>query len=66
MEDTPLGQIVNIRSETDREKIKNMTREQKRIRDSWRSRNVRSVSQMDGEETVKHVQQMLAAAFSGL
>ena len=35
MQDTPLGQIVGIRSEKDPKKIKNFTKEQRKIRNDW-------------------------------
>lgn len=35
--DTPIGNIVAIRAETNSDKIKNFTPEQKRIRNQWRS-----------------------------
>ena len=35
MPDTPLGQIVGIRSEKDPKKIKNFTKEQRKIRNDW-------------------------------
>lgn len=35
MPDTPLGQIVSIRSEKDSKVIKNFTKEQQRIRKEW-------------------------------
>lgn len=35
MQDTPLGQIIAIRSETDVNVIKCFSKEQKRIRDEW-------------------------------
>jgi len=38
MPDTPLGQIVSIRSEDDKEMLKHFTPEQHRIRNEWRSR----------------------------
>jgi hypothetical protein len=34
--ETPLGHIVSIRSENDKEKLKNFTTEEKRIRNEWR------------------------------
>lgn len=43
MEDTPLGRIVSTRSETDREKIKSFTKEQKRIHTEWQTRNVKKI-----------------------
>lgn len=38
MPDTPLGNVVQIRSEEDKEILKNFTPEQKRIRSEWRNR----------------------------
>lgn len=39
MGDTPLGQIVAIRSETDAEIISHFTPAQKKIRDDWQKRD---------------------------
>ena len=39
MPDTPLGQIVAIRSETDAEVINNFTEAQKQIRNDWINRD---------------------------
>lgn len=35
MGDTPLGEVVRIRSETDRETIERMTVQEKKIRSEW-------------------------------
>lgn len=35
MEDTPLGRIVQIRSETDRDTLKRFTPAQRKIRSDW-------------------------------
>lgn len=40
MPDTPLGQIVAIRSETDAEIISNFTDTQRQIRDEWARREM--------------------------
>ena len=40
MPDTPLGQIVAIRSETDAEIISNFTESQRKIYDEWAKRDV--------------------------
>lgn len=40
--ETPLGHIVSIRSENDKEKLKNFSPEEKRIRNEWR-RNHREI-----------------------
>lgn len=37
--ETPLGHIVSIRSETDKEKLKKFTPEEKKIRNDWRRRH---------------------------
>ncbi len=42
--ETPLGRIVSIRAEDDREVLEHFSREQHRIRNEWRSRNARKVS----------------------
>ncbi len=36
MGDTPLGYVVQIRSETDRKRIEQMTEQEKKIRREWR------------------------------
>lgn len=38
-EKTPLGRIVAIRSESDKEMLKHFTAEQKRIRNEWQSKH---------------------------
>lgn len=42
--DTPLGNVVSIRSETDKEVIKNFTPQQKRIRNDWARRSAKRVT----------------------
>ena len=55
MPETPLGQIVSIRSETDKGMLKNFTSDQHRIRNEWRSRRARAVTS-DPEHAAKMVQ----------
>ena len=43
MPDTPLGQIVAIRSETDAEIISNFTEAQKQIRNDWLNREMSNI-----------------------
>lgn len=45
--ETPLGRIVAIRAEEDKEVLKHFTEDQKRIRNEWRSRKVKEVSKED-------------------
>lgn len=35
MDDTPLGRVVGVRSETDKDIIKNYSQEQRAVRDEW-------------------------------
>jgi hypothetical protein len=37
--ETPLGHIVSIRSETDKERLKNFTPEERKIRNEWRTKH---------------------------
>lgn len=37
--ETPLGHIVSIRSEKDKERLKNFTPEERKIRNEWASRH---------------------------
>lgn len=59
MPETPLGQVVQIRSENDREKLKSFTPEQKRIRTSWRTRDLKQ-GQWTEAEAAKAVQEFQA------
>lgn len=47
--DTPLGRIVSIRAEENKDILKHFTSEQLRIRREWRERQVKEV----GEEQLK-------------
>lgn len=45
--DTALGRIVAIRAEDDKEVLKHFTKDQRRIRNTWRSRQAKQVKQED-------------------
>nr|DAV22555.1 MAG TPA: hypothetical protein [Caudoviricetes sp.] len=45
--ETPLGRIVQIRAENDKNILKNFSKEQHKIRNEWKSRNVKKVSKSD-------------------
>lgn len=67
MPETPLGQIVSIRSEDDKEILKHFTPDQHRIRNEWRSRQAREMMQ-DPETAAKMVdafQRACKQAFGG-
>lgn len=65
MPETPLGQIVSIRSEEDKDMLKNFTKEQHKIRNDWRNKvnPIRDMSDEEKEIEAKKVQEMFAKAF---
>ncbi len=65
MPETPLGQIVSIRSEEDKDMLKNFTKEQHKIRNDWRNRNssIKNMSDEEKEEEIRKVQEIFAKAF---
>ena len=66
MPKTPLGQIIAIRSEEDKDILKNFTQEQHRIRNDWRMRHssIEDMTEEEKEEEIKKVQEIFAQAFS--
>ena len=65
MPETPLGQIVSIRSEEDKDMLKNFTPEQHKIRNDWRNRNnpIRDMSEDEKKEQIIKVQEIFAKSF---
>lgn len=45
--DTPLGRIVSIRAETDKERIRDFTPDQRRIWSEWRNNHAKKVNTAD-------------------
>lgn len=65
MPNTPLGQIVSIRAEKDKNVIKNFTKEQKRIRFEWFARRFGKKNRKQiGMIQLLNLQQDLKKAFS--
>ena len=58
--ETPLGRIVAIRSETDRDTIKRFSRDQKRIYDKWRNRKAEAMTPQTYDKQMKYLEQMMA------
>lgn len=58
-EDTPLGKIVLIRAETDKNIVKNMTTSQKRIRSEWYARERKNISVDDSNKAMENFKQTL-------
>ena len=65
MPETPLGQIISIRSEEDKNMLKNFTKEQHKIRNDWRDRvnPVRDMSEEEKAKEIQKVQELFAEAF---
>ena len=64
---TPLGKIVSIRSENDKDVLKYFTKEQHRIRSEWRSRNAKkliTIDKKEAEKQIKAFQEMMKKAFN--
>lgn len=65
MHDTPLGNIVDIRSETDTEIIKQMTPEQKEIRRQWRNEQADKISEDEMKEFLENMKKSLISIAGG-
>lgn len=64
-EDTPLGKIIRIRSEEDKEILKHFSPEQHRIRNEWRERQTKKLYEtLNKEETMKKIKEMFRTMFS--
>ena len=56
MPDTPLGNIAQIRSENDKERLKNFTQEQKNIRWKYRMKMAQNVDKEEFKRTIADLQ----------
>lgn len=52
-----------IRSETEENVIKHFTKDQRRIYDAWRSRNIKEMSQETFEKEMDNLERMFAGLF---
>jgi len=59
--ETPLGKMVSIRSENDKDTIKRFTKEQKRIRNEWRSRSAQNMDKQTFEHAMIGFEKMFEA-----
>lgn len=66
MPDTPLGQIVQIRAEEDKDILKGFSKEQHAIRNRWRNRHdeAAGMTEEEKEKAVQGLQEIFAKAFS--
>ena len=65
MHDTPLGNIVEIRSEDDKERLKNFTQEQKNIRWKYRMKMAQNVDKEEYKKVITDLQKMFKEMAGG-
>ena len=63
MPDTPLGSIVAIRSEEDKDMLKSFTPSQLRIRSEWRRKMTAEMTDAEKENAMKGLEKMFEKAF---
>lgn len=56
--DSPLGRIVQIRSENDPKMLKNFTKYQRKIRSDWRNRTAKRITSENIDEALEQIKQM--------
>ena len=61
--DTPLGHIISIRAETDREALKSFTPEQRRIRNEWKARHVKQIPKEKSDQALCALQETFKSMF---
>lgn len=61
MPDTPLGQMISIRSETNRDIIKNFTKEQKKIQSEWKRRQAKTIDKESYDDAMNSFKAMFKA-----
>lgn len=68
MDDTPLGRVVAVRTETDKQVIAKFSPWQRQIRADWNAFKAQRMSHQlpeDMEQQMKQLEKMLASAFGG-
>lgn len=56
--ETPLGRVVAIRSETDKDIIKHFSKDQKRIYDKWRNKQAEKMTPETYEQQMAALEKM--------
>lgn len=64
--DTPLGRIVQIRAEDDKDILKHFTKEQCRIRSEWRNKKAKRISQKDVGAFLEQMKQAFVLMAGGV
>ena len=63
--ETPLGRIVSIRAEDDKDVLKHFSKEQHRIRNTWRSKRAAAVAPDQMEAVLESLKQAFIAMAGG-
>lgn len=63
--DTPLGRVVSIRAEEDEDILKHFTKEQHRIRNAWRQKKVKQVSQKELDSVLNELKNAFISMAGG-
>lgn len=61
--DTPLGYVVQIRSETDSKKIRKMTKKEKEIRNEWNQFKLKNKKQQKIELKKEDISKVFSSIF---
>ena len=64
--ETPLGRIVSIRAEDDKEILKHFTKEQRRIRSEWRNKSAKKVTEEQMAVMLEQLKQGFIAMAGGV
>lgn len=65
MPDTPLGNIVQIRSEENKDILKQFSKEQRQIRTEWRNRQAKQMDQKTVEAAIEQFKNMFKSLAEG-
>lgn len=63
--ESPLGRMVAIRAEDDKEMLKHFSKEQHRIRNEWRSRNAKKVTSERLNDTLESLKKAFISMSKG-
>lgn len=63
--DSPLGRLVQIRTETDKEVIKNFTSHQRKIYNEWQMRKLKNSSPQANENAIEQIRQVFVSMALG-
>lgn len=59
--DTPLGNVIRIRSEKDPEVIKKFSQAEREIYNKWNNRQITAMSEQDYEQAMKNIEKVFLA-----